>query len=191
MSNHEKTNFSISYRMGPPEKTLGRDILLMTRVDKPALLRRLFSLACQYSGQILSFQKMLGQLSDKGNTTTLAHYLSLLDGAGLVTGLEKYSGEQIRQRASSPKLLPYNTALMTAMLPTHFDEARNNPTQWGRWVEAAIGMHIVNEVVGKHKATAGLHAFKQRYPKTDVLIIGESGIPVQTFLETPLLNWFQ
>jgi predicted AAA+ superfamily ATPase len=94
--------------------TLSRDILLMTRVHKPALLRRLFELGCSYSGQILSYQKMIGQLQDVGNTTTLAHYLNLLQGAGLLVGLAKYAGEKVRQRASSPKLLVLNTGLMTA-----------------------------------------------------------------------------
>jgi predicted AAA+ superfamily ATPase len=66
------------------ETSISRDVLLLTRVDKPALLRRLFELACRYSGQILSYTKMLGQLQDAGNSTTLAHYLQLLAGAGMV-----------------------------------------------------------------------------------------------------------
>src|SRR5207247_4042291 len=96
------------------ETTIARDVLLMTRVDKPALLRRLFELACRYSGQVLSYTKMLGQLHDAGNTTTLAHYLDLLSAAGMVCGLQKYSGDAARQRGSSPKLQVYNTALLTA-----------------------------------------------------------------------------
>jgi hypothetical protein len=80
------------------ETTLSRDILLMTRVDKPALLRRLFLLGCDYSGQILSYQKMLGQLQDAGNTTTLAHYLELLAGAGMLKGVPKFSGKKVLQR---------------------------------------------------------------------------------------------
>lgn len=75
------------------ETTVSRDIFLMTRVDKPVLLRRLFELGCLYSGQVLSYQKMLGQLQDAGNTTTLAHYLQLLEGAGLLKGLPKYAGQ--------------------------------------------------------------------------------------------------
>ncbi|MEI6827229.1 MAG: hypothetical protein WCK54_16650 [Desulfuromonadales bacterium] len=82
------------------ETTISRDILRMSRVDKPALLRRMFMLGCDYSGQILSFQKMLGQLHDAGNTTTLSHYLDLLTGAGMVTGLSKYSGNKIRKITS-------------------------------------------------------------------------------------------
>jgi len=86
------------------ETTISKDVLLMAPVQKPALLRRVFDLACAYSGQILSYQKMLGQLDDAGNTTTLAHYLDLLKGAGMVGGLPKYMGQVLRQRASSPKL---------------------------------------------------------------------------------------
>lgn len=77
------------------ETTVSRDILQMTRIDKPALLRRMFDLGCAYSGRILSYQKMLGQLHDAGNTTTLAHYLDLLETAGLIKGLQKISMEKV------------------------------------------------------------------------------------------------
>lgn len=131
------------------ETTLSRDILLLTRVDKPALLRRLFQLACDYSGQVLSYQKMLGQLHEAGNTTTLAHYLSLLEGAGLVAGLPKFSGKQVRQRASSPKLQVMNTALMTAPSPYSLLSAQRDREYWGRLVESAIGAHLLNSTRGK------------------------------------------
>lgn len=130
------------------ETTLSRDILLLTRVDKPALLRRLFQLACDYSGQIFSYQKMLGQLHDAGNTTTLAHYLNLLEGAGLVSGLPKYSGKRVRQRASSPKLQVMNTALMTATSPYSLESARRDREYWGRLVESAVGAYLVNSTRG-------------------------------------------
>ncbi|MDQ7823848.1 MAG: ATP-binding protein [Candidatus Eremiobacteraeota bacterium] len=126
------------------ETTLSRDILLMTRVDKPALLRRLFFLGCEYSGQVLSYQKMLGQLHDAGNTTTLAHYLELLSGAGFLAGIGKYSGESVRRRASSPKLLVYDTALITAQSPLTFKEARADRKYWGRLVESAAGAYLLN-----------------------------------------------
>lgn len=131
------------------EPTISRDILLMTRVDKPALMRRLFDLGCAYSGQILSYQKMLGQLQDAGNTTTLAHYLDLLRGAGLITGLQKYAGQQVRKRASSPKLLALNTALMTAPTHAHFRDAKRDRSYWGRLVESAVGAHLSNGLVGQ------------------------------------------
>ena len=131
------------------ETTISRDILLMTRVDKPALLRRLFELSCHYSGQILSYQKMLGQLQDAGNTVTLAHYLQLLDGAGLITGIQKYAGQRVRQRGSSPKLLVLNTALMSVYSGLTFEEAREDTEFWGRLVESSIGATLANGIKGK------------------------------------------
>jgi len=126
------------------ETTIARDVLLLTRVDKPALLRRLFELGCRYSGQVLSYTKMLGQLHDAGNTTTLAHYLELLGGAGLLTGLAKYSGRAVRQRGSSPKLQVLNTALMSAQSGLSLGEARTDREFWGRLVESAVGAHLAN-----------------------------------------------
>lgn len=130
------------------ETSISRDILLMTRVDKPFLLRRLFQLACDYSGQILSYQKMLGQLTDAGNTVTLAHYLELLKGAGMVAGLSKYTHGKIKQRSSSPKLQVLNTALMTVSSGYNFSETRHDGERWGRLVESAIGAHLLNATLG-------------------------------------------
>lgn len=125
------------------ETTISRDLLLLTRVDKPALLRNLFRLACDYSSQIVSYQKLTGQLQDAGNTTTLAHYLDLLAAAGLVVGLEKYSPGKVRQRRSTPKLMALDTALVSATSGRTFDEARDDAEHWGRLVETAVGAHLV------------------------------------------------
>jgi predicted AAA+ superfamily ATPase len=130
------------------ESTISRDILMMTRVDKPALLRRLFRLGCDYSGQMLSYQKMVGQLQDVGNTTTLAHYLDLLEGAGMVAGLQKFAGQSVRSRASSPKLQVLNTALLSAQSPYDLVAAMEQRDWWGRLVESAVGAHIMNGIVG-------------------------------------------
>ena len=126
------------------ETTIARDVLLLARVDKPALLRRLFELGCAYSGQILSYTKMLGQLQDAGNTTTLAHYLELLAGAGMLVGLHKYAAGAARQRGSSPKLQVLNTALMTVQSGISYSEGRRDPEFWGRLVESAVGAHLAN-----------------------------------------------
>ncbi len=126
------------------EPSISRDILSLTRVDKPALLRRLFELGCLYSGQILAFNKMLGQLLDAGNVTTLAHYLNLLDSAGLLGGLEKFSGDIIRQRHSSQKFQVHNTALLAAQMSETLPEILNFPEKWGRIVESAVGSHLIN-----------------------------------------------
>ena len=130
------------------ETALSRDILLLTRVDKPALLRQLFQLGCDFSGQILSYNKMLGQLQDAGNTTTLAHYLKLLAGAGLIAGISKFGKRAVRRRSSSPKLQVLNTALMTATSPLGFAAARKDREFWGRVVESAVGAHLLNSVTG-------------------------------------------
>jgi uncharacterized protein len=126
------------------ETSIARDVLLLTRVDKPALLRRLFELGCRYSGQVLSYTKMLGQLQDAGNTTTLAHYLDLLAAAGMLTGVQKFAGQAVRQRASSPKLQVLNTALMTAVEGLSPEEARADRSFHGRLVESAVGAHLAN-----------------------------------------------
>lgn len=146
------------------ETSISRDVLLMTRVDKPALLRRLFELACRYSGQVLSYTKMLGQLQDAGNTTTLAHYLDLLAGAGMVRGLPKYAGDVARSRASSPKLQVLNTALMTATSGLTFDEARADREFWGRLVESAAGAHLANAAM---RGECTLHYWRDRNHEVD------------------------
>jgi hypothetical protein len=137
------------------ETSISRDVLLLTRVDKPALLRQLFHLACEYSGQIVAYDKLLGQLMGAGNTTTLAHYLQLLEGAGLVAGLQKYSGSAIRRRGSSPKLQVMNTGLMGALSAQPFEQTRADPARWGRFVESAVGAYLM--------ATAPAHGFTVRY----------------------------
>lgn len=126
------------------ETSISKDILLLTRVDKPALMRRLFELGCLYSSQILSYTRMLGQLQDAKNTTTLSHYLQLLETAGLLSGIEKYSPNIIRQRSSSPKFLVHNTALISAQRNVSFDDGLQDTKFWGRMVESAVGAHLIN-----------------------------------------------
>lgn len=138
------------------ETTISKDVLLMAPVQKPALLRRVFDLACHYSGQILSYQKMLGQLDDAGNTTTLAHYLDLLEGAGMACGLPKYMGQVLRQRASSPKLQVFNNALMACQWVAQgvgLNAARARPELWGRLVESAVGA----ELLARHLSHSSRH----------------------------------
>jgi len=126
------------------EPNIERDILALQRVDKPALLKRLFELSCEFSSEILSYQKMLGQLSDAGNATTLARYLDLLEKAGLVAGLPRYEVRTRRRRQSSPKVIVLNTALMSAHSRYTFRQARADRTFWGRLVETAVGAHLYN-----------------------------------------------
>ena len=126
------------------EPNIERDILAMQRVDKPALLKRLFDLGAAYSGQILSYNKMIGQLQDAGNTTTLARYLDLLSHAGLIAALPKYTRRTHQRRSSSPKLNVLNTALMAAQCGYTFVEAQADRSFWGRLVESTVGAHLFN-----------------------------------------------
>lgn len=125
------------------ETTVSRDVLLMTRIDKPALLRRVFALACEYSGRELTYDKMRAGLHDAGNTTTVAHYLDLLEAAGLVSALQKYSGQHVRRRRSTPKLAVHNAALMNALSGLTLEQARADEALWGRIVESAVGAHLI------------------------------------------------
>ena len=141
---HDQPRWREYIRSSLIEPNIARDILAMTRVNKPALLKRAFELGAQYSGQIFSYNKMQGQLQDAGNTTTLAHYLDLLSDAGLLTGLSKYAGRQHRKRGSSPKLNVLNTSFMSVMSGYSYEEARADRTFWGRLVESTVGAHLFN-----------------------------------------------
>jgi len=153
------------------ETSISRDILMLTRVDKPALMRRLFELGVRYSGMELSMTKVLGQLQDSGNTTTLSHYLSLLGSAGLLSGIEKYSGSIVRQRASSPKFMVHNTALMSSSATDLFSEIKAHPDRWGRYVESAVGAHLLD---GQMKGFYSLYYWRTGNKEVDfVLVSGE------------------
>ena len=128
------------------EPSITLDILQLETVAKPELLRQTFVLGCNYSGKILSYQKMVGQLQDAGNTTTIAHYLRLLGEAGLVAGLEKLYDEPVRLRSSSPKLAVCNNALRTAMQTGAPSELRADPVRWGHAVESAVGAQLMASV---------------------------------------------
>ncbi len=127
------------------ETTLMKDILMMARIDKPSLLRQLFDLACHYSGQILSFNKMLGQLQEAGNSSTLQNYLHLLEGAGFVAGIPKYYQDVLHQKSSIPKLQALNTAFIAARSVKRFGDIVMQPAEWGRVIESTIGAHLLND----------------------------------------------
>jgi predicted AAA+ superfamily ATPase len=129
------------------ETVLARDVLQMSKVAKPTLLRHLFALAAALPAQILSYNKMLGQLDDAGNTTTLAQYLKLLESAFLAGGLELFSRGIQRKRGSSPKLILWNNALVNALSTRTFADAFADPAWWGRLVENAVGAHLCNNLL--------------------------------------------
>jgi predicted AAA+ superfamily ATPase len=155
------------------EPSISRDILQMERIDKPALLRQLFQLGCAYSGQIVSFVKLMGQLQDAGNTTTLAHYLHLTADAGLLNGLSAYSGSMVRTRASSPKLLALDTGLVTAHYNLDPAAIRSAPDVWGRLIESAVGAHLLKSCEGTQ---AEIHYWRDHGFEIDFVLAAPSGI---------------
>jgi hypothetical protein len=128
------------------ETVLARDVLQMSKVAKPVLLRHLFALAATLPAQSVSYTKMLGQLHDAGNTTTLAHYLKLLEAAFLASGLELFSRGVQRKRGSSPKLILWNNALVNALSTRSFADSLADTVWWGRLVENAVGAHLCNSL---------------------------------------------
>jgi len=149
------------------ETSISKDILMLTRVDKPALLKNLFELGCLYSGQILSYTKILGQLQDAGNTTTLSHYLHLLNTAGLLGGLEKFSLQPVRKRSSSPKFQLHNTALLSAQKSTLFKTILTDPAEWGRIVGSSIGAYLINQSV---RSGFSLYYYRERNDEVDFIL---------------------
>jgi len=127
------------------DATINKDILMDTPISKPALLRQTFELGAAYSGQILSLNKMLGSLQDAGNTTTLAGYVNLLNESGLLCGLQKFSMDAARRKASIPKFQVYNNALKTVLCPFTFEQALLDRKAWGHIFESGVGAYIVSQ----------------------------------------------
>ena len=121
-----------------------KDILMTKTIYKPELMKQLFELGCSYSGEEISLTKLLGQLQDAGNVTTLAGYLTTLAESQLLCGLQKYANDNARKYNSVPKLMVYNTSLLSALSGATFKKAFITPALWGRWVESAVGAHILN-----------------------------------------------
>ncbi len=142
MSGHEEWHRYV--RSGLVEPSIDRDVISLTSIRKPALMRRLFEVGARYSGQILSYTKMLGQLQDAGNTTTLASYLHLLTQVGLLAGLNKHVERAVSAKASTPKLNVLNTGLMSMVSGYRIDEAQADRSLWGRLTESAVGAHLLN-----------------------------------------------
>ncbi len=149
------------------ETVMAKDILQLQTVNKPALLRHLFLLSCGAPAQILSYNKMLGQLHDAGNTTTLAHYLKLLESAYLVSGLELFKRGKLKRRGSSPKLILWNNALINSVTGLSFEEARADCSWWGRLVENAVGAHLLNTL---NKQPYSMFYWRERHLEVDFVV---------------------
>jgi len=167
------------------EPNIERDVLAMTRVDKPSLLRRLFYLGASYSGQVVSYNKLVGQMQDAGNTTTLTRYLDLLSQAGLLTGFSKHTERPLSAKASTPKLNVLNTALMAVVSGYTFEEAQLDRTFRGRLVESAVGAHLANTA----SPSTQVRYWRDRHDEVDfVLVRGPHivGIEVKSGSDSPV-----
>jgi len=123
-----------------------KDVLQTTYIYKPALMHQLFHLGCAYSGELLSYNKMLGLLQDAGNATTLVNYLEVLGESKLLTGLPKYVMDASRKYRTIPKLQVYNNALLTALTEgVSYEKVFTDPQLWGRWVESAVGCYLLDK----------------------------------------------
>ena len=129
------------------DATINKDILNNTIINKPALMRQTFELGASYSGQIVSLSKIVGSLQDAGNTTTLSGYLNILKESGLLTGIQKFSIDKARQRASIPKFQVFNSALRNIYSGYALREAIRDPKVWGHFFESAVGAHLINGTV--------------------------------------------
>lgn len=155
------------------ETVLARDVLALQAVAKPTLLRHLFVLAAHFPAQILSFNKMLGQLQDAGNTTTLAHYLHLLQSAFLVSGLQRYSPGFARTKGSSPKLVLWNNALVSALGLRSFEQTQADPVARGWLVENAVGAHLVNHLQDLNHEVC---YWRERNAEVDFIVRSAAGL---------------
>lgn len=147
---HDYDRFQQYIQSAIIDSSINKDILMDTPISKPALLRQTFELGASYSGELLSLNKMLGMLQDAGNTSTLLSYLRLLDDCGMLCGLQKFSIDMARRKASIPKLQVYNNALKLAYLNTTLEHALMDRCTWGRIFESGIGTYLINQAF-KHR----------------------------------------
>ena len=160
------------------EPVISRDILQMEQIRKPALLRSLFTLGAQFSGRELSFTKILGQLHDAGNTVTLAHYLNLLDNANILCGLQKYGGNKIRVKQSSPRFMVWDTSLMVWATGSTRKDLLEVSDAKGHLVESAVGSYLLAR--GKEE---GFSVFWWRERDREVDFVISSGSNAITAIE--------
>ncbi len=155
-----------------------KDVLQTTFIYKPALMHQLFHLGCSYSGELLSYNKMIGSLQDAGNATTLVGYLKTLGESKLLTGLQKYALDNSRKYRSIPKLQVFNNALLSAMTNgMTYEKAYTNPQLWGRWVESSVGCHLLDKA---EELEYQLYYWRENNEEVDFVIVrGDSIVAIE------------
>lgn len=148
------------------EPALGRDLLQLHPVDQPALLRQLFGVAVSLPCQIVSLQKMQGQLQGRGTLPTLQNYLKLLSDAYLVSGVQKYSPSLFRAKKSSPKLIVHDNALIRVferpLLP------KISAEKLGHYFENCVGARFI-------ESGWETYYWKDRHDEVDFIVLGPKG----------------
>lgn len=157
------------------EPSISRDVLMTKRIYKPALLRQAFDVGCAYSSELLSYNKMLGQLQDAGNSSTLASYMQTLEEANLLGALQRYANDYARRNQSVPKLQVFNNAFLSYYQGRGFEKELRDPQRWGRWVESAVGCYLLN-----HAAEIGYQVYywRERDKEVDFILKQDNGICV-------------
>lgn len=170
---HDENRWERFMRDSIIEPTISQDVLALAPIKKPSLMRALFSLGVQFSAQELSYNKMLGQLQNAGNTTTLAEYLDLLSKAGMLSGLQKFETRKTSSRKSSPRLMAHDSGLQSAMLGLQKDVLKRTKTEWGHLTETTVGAYLINR--GKEE---GFEVFWWREGNYEVDFILQKGIQI-------------
>lgn len=150
-----------------------KDVILTSNIYKPALMKQLFELGCSYSAEQLSLTKVVGQLQDAGNVTTLSSYLNILRECNLLTGLQKFAHDGARRYQSVPKFQVYNNALLTAYRGTSYDKDRTDPQIWGRWVESAVGAYLLS---GAEEGDYGVYYWRERSDEVDFVVVHQGEV---------------
>ena len=150
--------------------SIEKDVIMTANIYKPALMKQAFEVGCSYSGELLSLTKMIGQMQDAGNITTLAGYIDILSQCTLLAGLQKYANEEVRKYNSVPKFQVYNNALLTAFKGRTFERDRLDSEAWGRWVESAVGAHLICQA---EELGYRLYYWRERNNEVDFIVVSD------------------
>lgn len=147
-----------------------KDVILTSNIYKPALMKRTFELGCGYSGELLSLTKMIGQLQDAGNVTTVAGYIEILSQCALLCGLQKFANDDSRKYNSIPKFQVFNNAFLTAYKGHTFVRDRQDTEVWGRWVESAVGAYLVSQA---EELEYKVYYWRERNDEVDFIVVSD------------------
>lgn len=191
------------------ETVIGKDILMLAQVKSPALFKQSFYLLSSYPAQVISYNKLLGQLQDKGNIDLVKYYIELFEGAFLLKTIQKFSYNEHRKKTSSPKIIMLAPALSTfhrinnlkledygrifeSIVGAELIKNDLNPTYWAEGdYEVDFIVEYKNRIIaievksGRTKKTASLDVFLKKYPTANIIFITKDNF--QKFSLNPIL----